>query len=67
MQAETRYSVIEKPDLSVCMAKWALELGEFDVSFQPRIAIKSQVLVDFFAELTQLLGAQMVNKEKCEV
>ena len=34
-------SVLQKPDLSGHMAKWALELSEFDVSFQPRKSIKS--------------------------
>ena len=49
------------------MKKWALELGEFDVSFQPRMSIKSQALVDFVAELTLSLEALKVNKEKYEV
>ena len=49
------------------MAKWALELGEFDVGFQPRTTTKSQVLADFIIELTQIVGTPMVNKGKCEV
>jgi hypothetical protein len=32
--------------------KWAIELAEFDLHFEPRHAIKSQVLADFIAEWT---------------
>jgi ribonuclease HI len=32
--------------------KWAIELAEFDLHFEPRHAIKSQVLADFVAERT---------------
>jgi ribonuclease HI len=34
------------------IAKWAAELAEFQLEFQPRSAIKSQVLADFIAEWT---------------
>ena len=34
------------------MIQWAIELSEFDVKYQPRNAIKSQVLADFIAEFT---------------
>ena len=30
--------------------KWALELEEFEVIYQPRIAIKGQALADFLVE-----------------
>jgi hypothetical protein len=33
--------------------KWACELGAHDIEFQPRIAIKIQVLVDFVSEWTE--------------
>ena len=32
--------------------KWAIELAEFDLRFEPRHAIKSQVLADFIAKWT---------------
>ena len=35
------------------MAKWACELGAFDIEFRARTAIKSQALVDFVAEWTE--------------
>nr|ABA96681.1 retrotransposon protein, putative, unclassified [Oryza sativa Japonica Group] len=34
------------------VVKWAIELSEFDLCFEPRHAIKSQALADFVAEWT---------------
>nr|CAH67479.1 H0805A05.9 [Oryza sativa] len=34
------------------VVKWAIELSEFDLHFEPRHAIKSQALADFLAEWT---------------
>jgi hypothetical protein len=34
------------------IAKWAAELAEFQLDFQPRHAVKSQVLADFIMEWT---------------
>ncbi|GKD15611.1 reverse transcriptase domain-containing protein, partial [Tanacetum coccineum] len=33
------------------LAKWAIELGEHDISYQPRTSIRGQVLADFLAEI----------------
>ena len=33
-------TMLQKLDLAGQMAKWALVIGEFDVSFQPRTSIK---------------------------
>ena len=30
--------------------KWSVELGEFDISFRPRTAIKGQVIADLIAD-----------------
>jgi hypothetical protein len=35
------------------IVKWSVELGEFDLEFCPRQAIKSQILVDFISEWTE--------------
>ena len=43
-------------------AKWAAELAEFQLDFQPRHAVKSQVLADFIVEWMPpraLLGVQI--------
>jgi ribonuclease HI len=34
--------------------KWSVELGEFDIKFRPRQAIKSQILTDFVSEWTEI-------------
>lgn len=35
------------------MDKWFVELGRFHIEYEPRTAIKGQVLVDFIAEFTE--------------
>ena len=36
------------------IVKWSIELGEFDLEFCPRQAIKSQVIADFVSEWTEI-------------
>ena len=36
--------------------QWAIELSEFDIKYQPRNAIKAQVVANFIAELTPSHG-----------
>ena len=45
-------AVLRKADLSGRLSKWSVELGRFDIQFQPRTAIKGQILADFIAEFT---------------
>ena len=47
--------VLHKPEVSGRLAKWAVELGEYNVIFRPATAIKSQVLADFVAEFSPAL------------
>ncbi|KAI5337466.1 hypothetical protein L3X38_016737 [Prunus dulcis] len=44
--------VLQKPEISGRLIKWAIELGEFDIQFVPRPAEKGQAVVDFISELT---------------
>ena len=44
--------VLLKPDLAGRMMSWAIELTQYDISYEPRRAIKAQVLADFIAEMT---------------
>ena len=46
-------STIHKPDLLGRMARWAVELSEFDFQYKPRLVMKSQVLADFLVEAPQ--------------
>ncbi|GFS31847.1 hypothetical protein Acr_00g0019520 [Actinidia rufa] len=54
--------VLLKADLSGRLSKWSLELGQFDIKFSPRVAIKGQVLEDFVAEFSPRAGAQEQNQ-----
>ncbi|CAK9168984.1 unnamed protein product [Ilex paraguariensis] len=47
---QTLKGIFRKADLSGRIFKWAVELGEHDIHFKPRTAIKGQVLTDFIAE-----------------
>ncbi|CAL9019523.1 unnamed protein product [Prunus brigantina] len=44
--------VLQKPETSGRLVKWAIELGEFDIQFRPRPAEKGQVVAEFISELT---------------
>lgn len=46
--------VLGKPDMSGRMVKWVIELNEYDVDFEPRVAIKAQALADFIQESTRV-------------
>ncbi|XP_019246363.1 PREDICTED: uncharacterized protein LOC109226013 [Nicotiana attenuata] len=45
-------SILHKPELSGRLAKWAIELGGYDIEYQPRTAIKSEILADFVADFS---------------
>jgi hypothetical protein len=42
--------LFRNPEASVCIAKWAAELSEYQITFEPRTAIKLQVLADFIVD-----------------
>ncbi|XP_022004609.1 uncharacterized protein LOC110902205 [Helianthus annuus] len=44
-------SVLEKPENSAQLAKWAVELSEHKITYVHRKAIKTQVLADFIVEV----------------
>ncbi|XP_063941291.1 uncharacterized protein LOC135149494 [Daucus carota subsp. sativus] len=41
-----------QPETSGRLIKWAVELGEFEIRYKPRVAIKAQALADFLVECT---------------
>ncbi|KAK8924215.1 hypothetical protein KSP39_PZI019127 [Platanthera zijinensis] len=46
-------SVLEKPEHLGRLAKWAIELSEFEISYVPRTAIKAHVLADFLIDTAE--------------
>ncbi|GKD33768.1 reverse transcriptase domain-containing protein [Tanacetum coccineum] len=42
--------VISKPDASGRLKKWSVLLGEHNISYRPRTAVKGQILADFLIE-----------------
>lgn len=44
--------VLQKPDTSGRLMKWAIELGEHEIEYRPRTAIKGQALADFLVEMS---------------
>ena len=43
---------MNKLEAAGLLIQWAIELSEFDVKYQPRNAIKAQVLADFIAKFS---------------
>jgi hypothetical protein len=46
--------IIQNKDANGRIVKWAMELCPYSLEFQSRTTIKSQALVDFIAEWTDL-------------
>ncbi|CAL9018622.1 unnamed protein product, partial [Prunus brigantina] len=45
--------VLQKPETSGKLVKWAIELGEFDIHYKPHPATKGQAVADFISEFTE--------------
>ncbi|XP_072086991.1 uncharacterized protein [Arachis hypogaea] len=45
--------VLLRPETSGRLTKWSIELSEFDISYEPRTAMKAQFLADFVVELAE--------------
>jgi len=43
--------ILYKPDLAGRMITWAVELSGYEIDYEPRVAIKAQVLADFIVEM----------------
>ena len=44
-------SILHKPNLLGRMLKWAIELSEYGIEYQPRLSIKGQVMDYFILEV----------------
>ncbi|KAK0571069.1 hypothetical protein LWI29_010549 [Acer saccharum] len=45
--------ILQKPEVSGRLTKWAIELSEFDIEYLPRIAINGQAMAEFVAKFTE--------------
>ena len=56
-------SILYKLELSNRLTKWTVELSEYDITFQLRTALKSQVLADFIVDFAPNVTPQ-ADKER---
>jgi ribonuclease HI len=56
--------LFKNPEASVRISKWAAELSGYHITFEPRIAIKSQILADFIVDWTGPTQQQEEPPEK---
>jgi hypothetical protein len=47
-------AIIRNRDANDRIVKWSVELGEIEIEFCPRQAIKSEILTDFVSEWTEI-------------
>ena len=58
------WQVLLKHEMFERLVQWAVELSEFDIQYQTRPAIKSQVLADFVIECIVPSGDSEVEQEE---
>ena len=51
MTSQPLQTVLHSPSQSGRLAKWEIELSEYDIEYKPRTSSKAQVLADFLIEL----------------
>src|SRR5438105_4248801 len=54
--------ILHNCDATGRITKCAVELGAFELTFQPRMAIKSQALIDFIAKWTEVQPPTITEK-----
>jgi hypothetical protein len=55
--------LFRNPEASAAIEKWAVELLGYNITFEPRTTIKSQVLADFIVDWTGPMGPQQEHSE----
>ncbi|KAM3000872.1 hypothetical protein FF2_037234 [Malus domestica] len=55
--------ILQSPNTSRRMIKWAIVLGEFDISYQPKPAENGQAVADFIADFTYPVDIVSMPKE----
>ena len=53
--------VLSKPEASGRLLKWAVELGQFEITYHPRMTIKAQALADFIVECTGIADDEVIT------
>lgn len=56
--------ILGKSDASGRLVKWLVELGEFNIEYQPWTTIKGQAVADFVVEFTSLKSREEISKPK---
>ena len=64
MTSQPLQTVLHSPSQSGRLAKWAIELSEYDIEYKPRTSSKAQVLADFIIELIPNEDNARSNTEK---
>ena len=54
---------MKKIDAAKWLIPWAIELGQFDIKYRPRAAIRAQVLADFIAKFTYSYKEEELSME----
>jgi ribonuclease HI len=55
--------ILHKPEISGCLVKWVIKLGEFDLEYVLRLSMKGQVVIDFIVEFTDVVAEQGCKKD----
>ncbi|KAL2253132.1 UNVERIFIED_CONTAM: Ribonuclease HI [Sesamum indicum] len=56
--------IMSQPEASDRLIKWTVELGQYDIEYQPRAAQKAQILADFVIELVSDPKSPIVAQEQ---
>jgi len=56
-------TILHSPNQSGRLAKWAVELSEYDIEYKSRVAMKAQVLANFLTELPVLGGQEQPENQ----
>ena len=56
--------IIRNREATGRVAKWAIEIGVFDLKYSPRTAIKSQALADFLVDWTEAQQPEALPDQK---